>query len=1042
MAELRMRKIPLILPALFLPLFSAAMAEPAPDGMEFFEKRIRPLLAENCYKCHSATSEKLKGGFRLDSKELALKGGESGRLAIVPGDPEKSLLIEAVRYNNTDLQMPPKKKLSQQQIDDLTAWVKMGVPWPAEKPLEVIKKPVFNLKERARHWAFQPLLNASPPAVKNSNWCKSPIDNFVLAKLEEAGLTPAAPADKRTLIRRVTFDLIGLPPTPQEIDAFLSDDSPDAYAKLVECLLASPHYGERWGRHWLDLVRYAETCGHEFDFEMPLAYQYRDYIIRAFNLDLPYDQFVREHIAGDLLPSPRHNPQKGFNESILGTGFLFLGEAVHSPVDIREDEGSRIDNQIDVLAKTFQGLTVSCARCHDHKFDAISTKDYYALVGFMQSSRYQEAFIDPPERIGKLVSELTGLQAKIAPLAAAEIDSTRKLDVERLNALSKQLTDRDKRHIDHPLYPWIVLGTATDFPRARQDLVAKMKRAVQEDSDHAASSIVFERFDKPTYEGWFVTGDAFGSGLAPAGTVFYSSDPAHPVKSILPVQAATSSRLSPRLQGALRSRTFVIDRDRICYRVRSAEATINLIIDGFQRIRDPIYGGLTFKPKSDRFDWHVQDVAQWKGHKAYIEILDNGNEEVAVQEIRFCNQPPPDAPDAAIVSMLDDPSLVSPRDLAQRYAATAPIELLNLALKNPTTKPDPALSKLISDYARIESQIPNPTRAIAVADGTGVNERVFIRGNYKTPGDEVHRRFLEAIDGGQPIESPGSGRLQLAQRMLSSQNPLLPRVMINRIWQHHFGEGIVRSVDDFGVMGQPPTHPELLDFLSQQFIRNGWSIKSMHRLMLFSSAYQMSSQLDPSATRIDPQNKLLQHMLVRRLEAEAIRDSLLAISGRLDKTMYGPSVLPYLTPFMTGRGRPAASGPLDGDGRRTIYLNVRRNFLSPMLLSFDYPIPAAPIGHRSVSNVPAQALTMLNNPFVLQQAQLWARRTLAEPNLTPEQRINNLYVRAFARPPQPDELSAAMQFLDEQKKQYSDPLKLWTDLCHVLFNVKELIFVN
>jgi len=319
-----------------------------------------------------------------------------------------------------------------------------------------------------------------------------------------------------------------------------------------------------------------------------------------------------------------------------------------------------------------------------------------------------------------------------------------------------------------------------------------------------------------------------------------------------------------------------------------------------------------------------------------------------------------------------------------------------------------------------------------------VNERVFIRGNYKTPGDEVHRRFLEAIAGEQPIESSGSGRLELAERMLSSSNPLLPRVMVNRIWQHHFGEGIVRSVDDFGVMGQLPTHPELLDFLANQFIKSGWSIKAMHRMMLLSSTYQMSSAADPAAQKLDPQNKLLQHMPVRRLEAEAIRDSLLAISGRLDETMYGPSVLPYLTPFMMGRGKPATSGPLDGDGRRTIYLNVRRNFLSPMLLSFDYPIPATTIGRRSVSNVPAQALTMLNNPFVLQQAQLWAKRATAEANLSMEERINKVYITAFARPAEPDEMSAAVQFLNE----YPDQSKAWMDLCHVLINVKEFIFVN
>src|SRR5882672_9083830 len=555
MAELRMRQFLPILLALLL-ITSMALADSPPDGTEFFEKKIRPLLVENCYKCHSATSEKLKGGFRLDSMQLALKGGESGKLAIVPGEPEKSLLIEAVRYNNTDLQMPPKKKLSQSQIDDLTAWVKMGAPWPADKPVEMVKKPVFDIKERARHWAFQPLMNAAPPQVKNTAWCRSPIDNFALAKLEAAGLTPARPADKRTLIRRVTFDLIGLPPTPAEIDAFLADESPDAFAKVIDRLLASPHYGERWGRHWLDLVRYAETCGHEFDFEMSLAYQYRDYIIRAFNVDLPYDQLVREQIAGDLLPNPRRNPQHGFNESIIGTGFLYLGEAVHSPVDIREDEGSRLDNQIDVLAKTFQGLTVSCARCHDHKFDAISTRDYYALVGFMQSTRYQEGFVDPPERIGKFVAELRDLQAKAEPLIKRNL----KIDSAQLEAWTKDLTAKERQDITHPLYPWLTLHNIinpAEFSRLRDDLVARMKQAAQKDAQHIANSVVFERFDKPDYSGWFVTGHAFGDSPTLAGTIT--------LNSVATETAASSGQLSHALQGALRSATFTITRDKIAY---------------------------------------------------------------------------------------------------------------------------------------------------------------------------------------------------------------------------------------------------------------------------------------------------------------------------------------------------------------------------------------------------------------------------------------------------------------------------------------------
>jgi mono/diheme cytochrome c family protein len=356
-----------------------------PAQLEFFEKKIRPVLVENCYSCHSRP-KKPKANLLLDSRPGLLKGGDSGP-AFVAGKPEESRLVRAIRYDDPELRMPPRKKLGEEQIADLTAWIKLGAPWPTEGRAAPVRagKDEFDLKERSKFWSLQPLRTDLPPAVRQCEWLQSPIDAFVLARLEAAGLPPAAPADKRALIRRVTCDLTGLPPTPAEIDAFLADNDPDAYERIVDRLLASPAYGERWARHWLDLVRYAETCGHEFDFDLPDAYRYRDYVIRAFNADLPYDQFVMEHVAGDLLPRPRRHPVDSCNESIIATGFWFLGEAKHSPVDVRADEADRIDNQIDVFSKAFLGLTVACARCHDHKFDAVSTRDYYALCGYLQS---------------------------------------------------------------------------------------------------------------------------------------------------------------------------------------------------------------------------------------------------------------------------------------------------------------------------------------------------------------------------------------------------------------------------------------------------------------------------------------------------------------------------------------------------------------------------------------------------------------------------------------------------------------------------------
>ncbi len=398
----------LVVPAIAL---GSALADPSdspsrPDGaaVEFFENEVRPLLATRCQGCHG--QEKQKGGLRLDSRTSVLAGGDSGP-AVVPGKPGESLLVEAINYGD-QVQMPPKSKLRPAEVATLTRWVASGAPWPIEerKTPSGPVAPGRPWPERENHWSFRPVRRPEPPDVKHKGWPRGPIDHFLLAALESRGLKPAADADRRTWIRRVTFDLIGLPPRPEEVDAFVADGSSDAFEKVVDRLLGSPHYGECWARHWLDLVRYAETSGHEFDYDIPDAWRYRDYVIRALNSDVPYDRFVVEHVAGDLLPEPRRHPVDGTNESILATAFYFLGEGTHSPVDLRDEEAGRIDGQIDTLGKAFLGLTLACARCHDHKFDAIRTKDYYALSGYLKSSRLQHAFLDPPGSNAAAVEEL------------------------------------------------------------------------------------------------------------------------------------------------------------------------------------------------------------------------------------------------------------------------------------------------------------------------------------------------------------------------------------------------------------------------------------------------------------------------------------------------------------------------------------------------------------------------------------------------------------------------------------------------------------
>jgi hypothetical protein len=597
--------------------------------------------------------------------------------------------------------------------------------------------------------------------------------------------------------------------------------------------------------------------------------------------------------------------------------------------------------------------------------------------------------------------------------------------------------------------------------------------------------VLFEDFKKGTFQDWYVTGKAFGPAPSQTTRAIPSSRADQPVQSVMGPGVADSRQVSSKLQGVLRSKTFVIPKKKVLYRVAGRGAQINLIIDGYQRIRDPIYGGLTIPINhGDRFEWRVQDVEMWLGHRAYIEIIDDGPGYVAVEKIRFSdNGPPPPAPNRLIVRILDDPQLKSPQTLARKYRELFleileqwrsgvlgaamdrddRVDLLNWMLQSdlldktgngsgdPIQKAQEKWAALLDAVRKVENDLPAPRRAMAMADGTGWNEPVHIRGNHRTLGETVPRRFLEVIAGDhQPQPAKGSGRLELAQRMIDSANLLLARVMVNRIWQHHFGEGIVRSPDNFGLLGEPPTHPELLDFLATEFIRQGWSIKQMHRLMLLSSTYQMAST---SPSRLsskgkgevnDPRNKLLHRRPIRRLEAECIRDAILAVSGRLDRKMYGPSVLPYLTSHMDGRGRPEVPGPLDGAGRRSIYINVRRNFLTPMFLAFDFPIPFTTMGRRSTSNVPAQALTLMNNPFVVEQAGIWARRALAEPDLTSTQRITKMYETAFARPPSDRELADALLFLKEQSQEYgrAEDWRAWGDLCHVLLNMKEFIYYD
>jgi hypothetical protein len=932
-------------------LLASELAGQEATDLEFFEKRVRPVLVERCYPCHSAGAPKLKAGLRLDSRAAALKGGDRGP-ALVPGQPAKSLLVEAVSYTNVDLRMPPKGRLPAPQAADIAEWVRRGAPWPPESAAAPAPaKESFDIARRkAEHWAWAPLRRHDPPAVRDGAWVRDPLDAFILAKLEDRGLAPAPPADRRALLRRISFDLVGLPPDPREVEDFAARGD---LAVVVDRLLDSPRFGEKWARHWLDLVRYAETRGHEYDYPIANPHHYRDYVIRALNADLAWPDFVAEHVAGDLLPNPRI--RDGVNESLLATGWWYLGEWLHSPVDLRADESDRIANQIEVLGKAFLGLTIHCARCHDHKFDAISQRDYYALAGFLKSSSYRQARFDATERDLEAARDLRALRAAFEKSSGGRAPAKEK-----------------------------------EVPRGG-DLVV----------DFGASPDLLQ------------DGHAFGilrpGDLLPSGRVVDLAgawfDPAWNALALAPGTDRDPGRMNWMQAGrTLRTPPFVLTRSTLYSLVRGGGSAL-AEVDGHRMLEGPLHKAATTSWKDEGLRWIAQNLKDYRSpdaarplHRIRVEFTPQSDEFAVLRVVQGDDPPAP-----------PDPSPLASADLGE------------------------AGRTWIEGRKAVIARIAAPARtAPAISDSGACDEHLLIRGNPSAPAGPVGRRFLEALAGGEP----GGGRLELARQLVDpAVTPLLPRVWVNRIWHHLMGRGLVPTVDDFGRMGQAPSHPELLDHLAARFAAGGGSLKKAVRAIVLSSAYAMSGAADARAREIDPANALWHHRPARRLPAEAVRDAMLAVSGRLDPAMFGPPVPVSLDGFQDGRGKPK-DGPLDGAGRRTIYLSVRRNFLSSMLLAFDFPQPFTAMGRRSVSNVPAQALILRNNPFVHEQAGVWGRRSLAQPGPVAE-RIRTMFLAAFARPAAEEEIADAAAFLEE----LGSDTAAWQALAHALFQAKEFILV-
>ncbi|MBC23434.1 MAG: hypothetical protein CMJ32_05905 [Phycisphaerae bacterium] len=966
-----------------------AFIKVTPDRIDF-NRQVRPILARNCLVCHGRDPSSRQADLRLDNRDDALA-------VIKPGNPEDSELLARITAMDPGDRMPPPDhgQLDPDEIRILRDWIEQGAQYE-------------------QLWAWTPLSSPPPPDVDDRAWCREPIDHFILADLESSGIQPAPEAEPHVLLRRLAFDLTGLPPNPEDARGFIDDPSEEHWNRLIEQYIDSPHFGEHWARHWMDLIRYAETRGHEFDYGIPNAWKYRDYLINAFNQDVPYGQLVMEHVAGDLVGEPRLNTSDMTNESIKGTGFWFLHQGTHGPVDVRQDEVERVANQIDVLSKTFVGLTVSCARCHDHKFDPITTKDYYALAGFLQSSRSQSTYLDPHGRIDDAMRSLAQLhEATTHERASWILESIHAQDIDSMLDGVREIHDGSgleetaaKLGLDRTvLAKWV------------DQLEADMMDAPDPPAEDGLRWI--EQFEGPFRDRWFISGMAFGESPQDVGQARFQGGR----WMLAEAGTACSGLMTDQAQGTMRSQTFELVDDFIHFRARGTGSRLRLIIDGYRlnQANPLLFEGMIqdVDHPGAGFATYTMDARRYQGHRAHIELIDDGDGYLEVDAI--VGSPDQESP-------WDNHTLPAGPELQAR--------LWNMGLIDAV---DPgSIPSQLGSYPEMSSKVPSPARALAIEDGSPEDEYVFIRGQHRSRGPIVPRRFIESLGAVAPRDMTGSGRLHLAEQIIDDGNPLTWRVMANRTWHHMLGRGIVETTDDFGSMGTPPSHPELLDYMADRF-RRDQSIKNLVRMIARSSTYRMSSSTNQAESEDrDPGNRLWHRAIIKRLSGESIRDSILATSGRLDRTILGPPVPIHLTPHMTGRGRPGASGPLDGNGRRTIYITVRRNFLMPMLTAFDFPEPSEPVGARTRSNVPAQALMLMNDPFVHEQAGVWAEALIASSR-EDHDRIRQACLQAYGRDAKPEEIRDFQRFVDEHE---GDRGQAWNDLAHVIFNTKEFIYLK
>lgn len=909
----------------------------------FFESRVRPLLVEHCIECHGPDDQ--SGELRLDRRIHFQKGGGSGPV-VSPGNPEASRLNRAVGYQDNGLQMPPDNKLSDEAIEIFRQWVAQGAYWPEDSGPEAevaeSMSPAEQIEaQRDAHWSYQPIVASDPPEVEQPDGkTLSAIDRFVRARLSRAEMAANPPAEDSVLIRRAYFTLLGLPPTYDEVQSYVADQDPDKFERLIDRLLDNPHYGERWARHWLDIARYGDTKGYlagNQETRYPFAFTYRDYVIDAFNSDKPFDRFIVEQLAADQLGLEGDD-----REALAAMGFLTVGRRfMNRQPDI-------IDDQIDVITRGFLGISVSCARCHDHKYDPVPTADYYSLYGVFASSQ------EPAEL--PLLGE---------PKPSPEYDAFLQAQAAKQQEVDEWVEQRRE-------------ATQEELRTRVADYLVFFAKAASKDSK-----------EKPQFQGE-------RGPLRRAAVRRWQQFLANPKESSDPVwellrQLATVPKedFADRVSQVINKTTEADAEVTIAPRIINAlrESKPESIVDVAQIVGDQLEAVYTL--------W-----TEARKENEDLERLEDPGDEQLRQMLLASTSP----------TTLDTDQAVAHLDQGERGKYN---QLLNGVNGVEVTHPGaPARGMVLVDR-------PNPVEPV-----------IFRRGVPSNRGDRVPRRFLQVlshVDGGKPF-TQGSGRLELARAIADPENPLTARVIVNRVWQHHFGEGLVRTPSDFGSRGELPTHPELLDHLAHQFIEGGWSIKKLQRQIMLSATWQQSSSLRGDAMTADPENRLLWHMPRRRLEFEPLRDRLLVAAGKLDDRIGGRSVMIH-----------------KDANRRGLYAYIDREDLPGLLASFDVPSPDASRAQRTETTVPQQALYLMNSGFVIEQAKALAARTAVEDaNATSdEDRVTRMYRLALSRDPNPVELQAASEFVRQAVEAESEmPLDAWAQLAQVLLLSNEFAFVD